>query len=170
MKSILAIAAVMGALALTTQTAAAQNSPAQCDAYARQQANASVGGNVAAAGIFGGLFGAGIAAATGNNAGVGAGIGAGLGIAGAAAANSPQWQQTYANYYNSCLSSRPAAYVPGYQGGPRPPSGNPPWAGGYQPWTAEWYSYCDYAWRSFDANTGWYLGTDGDYHWCRTRG
>ncbi len=166
MKSILAIAAVVGMMPMTTTVAHAQNSPAQCDAYARQQANATIGGNVAAAGVFGGLFGAGIAAATGNNVGAGAGIGVGLGLAGAAAANSPAWQQAYANYYNACISARPAAYQPA---GPRPPSGNPPWAGGYQPWTAEWYSYCQYAWRSFDANSGWYLGTDGDYHWCKTR-
>jgi hypothetical protein len=37
----------------------------------------------------------------------------------------------------------------------------------YQPWTPTWYSYCGDRYRSFDASTGYYLGYDGDYHFCR---
>ncbi len=170
MKAILAIAATVGALALTTHTAAAQSG--QCDAYARQYANqqTNAGGQAVAAGIFGGLFGAGIAAATGNNPGLGAGIGASLGVAGAVASNSPAWQQYYYAAYNNCVNAQPVYAQPTYPVQRPTPVGNPPWAGGYQPWTAEWYGYCQSAWRSFDPNTGWYLGTDGAYHWCRTRG
>lgn len=35
------------------------------------------------------------------------------------------------------------------------------------PWTPEWYAYCDARYRSFDASTGYFLGYDGQYHFCR---
>jgi hypothetical protein len=38
---------------------------------------------------------------------------------------------------------------------------------GYQPWTPAWYSYCDAKYRSFNPRTGYFLGYDGDYHFCR---
>jgi hypothetical protein len=37
----------------------------------------------------------------------------------------------------------------------------------YQPWTPTWFSYCRGKYRSFNASTGYYLGYDGDYHFCR---
>jgi hypothetical protein len=37
----------------------------------------------------------------------------------------------------------------------------------YQPWTPTWFTYCHGKYRSFNANTGYYLGYDGDYHFCR---
>ena len=37
----------------------------------------------------------------------------------------------------------------------------------YQPWTPEWYAYCRGKYRSFDPGTGYYLGYDGQYHFCR---
>jgi hypothetical protein len=36
-----------------------------------------------------------------------------------------------------------------------------------QPWTPEWYAYCDARYRSFNASTGYFLGYDGQYHFCR---
>ena len=38
---------------------------------------------------------------------------------------------------------------------------------GPQPWTGEWYEYCRARYRSFDANTGYFVGYDGRYHFCR---
>jgi hypothetical protein len=38
---------------------------------------------------------------------------------------------------------------------------------GYQPWTPEWFAYCRAKYRSFNPSTGYYLGYDGVYHFCR---
>jgi hypothetical protein len=35
------------------------------------------------------------------------------------------------------------------------------------PWTPEWYAYCDDRYRSFNAATGYFLGYDGQYHFCQ---
>jgi BA14K-like protein len=35
-----------------------------------------------------------------------------------------------------------------------------------QPWTPEWYSYCSQRYGSFDGRTGYFLGYDGNYHFC----
>lgn len=36
-----------------------------------------------------------------------------------------------------------------------------------QPWTPGWYSYCSAKYRSFNPQTGYFLGYDGQYHFCR---
>ena len=38
---------------------------------------------------------------------------------------------------------------------------------GLVPWSAEWYAYCDDRYRSFNPKTGYFLGYDGEYHFCR---
>lgn len=35
-----------------------------------------------------------------------------------------------------------------------------------EPWTPEWYRYCQARYRSFDARTGTYRGFDGRNHFC----
>jgi hypothetical protein len=35
------------------------------------------------------------------------------------------------------------------------------------PWTAAWYASCEARYRSFDPSTGYFLGYDGEYHFCR---
>ena len=37
----------------------------------------------------------------------------------------------------------------------------------YQPWTPEWHAYCRGKYHSFDPSTGYYLGYDGQPHFCR---
>ena len=37
----------------------------------------------------------------------------------------------------------------------------------YEAWTPGWYSYCEQRYRSFNRQTGYYLGYDGEYHFCR---
>ncbi|MEM6384122.1 MAG: BA14K family protein [Pseudomonadota bacterium] len=39
--------------------------------------------------------------------------------------------------------------------------------GGLQPWTPAWYSYCSNRYRSFNANTGYFLAYSGNYVFCR---
>lgn len=39
----------------------------------------------------------------------------------------------------------------------------------YAPWSPEWYRYCDNKYRSFNPRTGYFLGYDGEYHFCRVR-
>jgi hypothetical protein len=34
------------------------------------------------------------------------------------------------------------------------------------PWSPEWYSYCSQRYRSFNPQTGYFLGYDGNYHFC----
>ena len=38
-----------------------------------------------------------------------------------------------------------------------------------EPWTPEWYDYCEGRYRSFDGDTGTYLGYDGQRHFCVVR-
>jgi hypothetical protein len=35
------------------------------------------------------------------------------------------------------------------------------------PWTPGWYDYCAQRYRSFDSRTGYFLGYDGNYHFCQ---
>ncbi|MEM1286269.1 MAG: BA14K family protein [Cohaesibacteraceae bacterium] len=39
--------------------------------------------------------------------------------------------------------------------------------GGLQPWTPAWYSSCSQRYRSFNAQTGYYLSFSGNYVFCR---
>ncbi|MEI2383725.1 BA14K family protein [Breoghania sp. JC706] len=41
--------------------------------------------------------------------------------------------------------------------------------GRYPAWSAQWYRYCENRYRSFNPRTGYYLGYDGEYHFCRAR-
>jgi hypothetical protein len=41
------------------------------------------------------------------------------------------------------------------------------YSAGAAPWSAEWYAYCDARYRSFNSRTGYFLGYDGEYHFCR---
>lgn len=36
-----------------------------------------------------------------------------------------------------------------------------------EPWTAEWYAYCESKYRSFNPSTGYFKGYDGQFHLCR---
>jgi hypothetical protein len=36
-----------------------------------------------------------------------------------------------------------------------------------EPYSAEWYAYCDAKYRSFDRQTGTFMGNDGARHLCR---
>ena len=36
----------------------------------------------------------------------------------------------------------------------------------YEPWTQSWYDYCSQRYRSFNPNTGTFVGYDGREHFC----
>ena len=40
------------------------------------------------------------------------------------------------------------------------------YGGGARPWSREWYRYCSYRYRSFNPETGTFLGYDGREHFC----
>lgn len=151
MNIVLKVLAGFGALALSTVTAAAQS--AYCDNYARNYANqySNAGNNVVGGAVLGALGGAAIGGLVGGGKGVGTGAAVGAfggGLVGAANSN---WQGLYNTAYNDCIRRQPvAAPVGGY----------------YAPWSPEWYQACSRNYRSFNPNTGNYVGYDGKYHFC----
>ena len=50
-----------------------------------------------------------------------------------------------------------------------PPPPPPPvtYYGSPRAWTPQWRAYCTSRYRSFNPRTGYFLGYDGDYHFCR---
>ncbi len=40
------------------------------------------------------------------------------------------------------------------------------YAGGFEPWSAEWYDYCSDRYRSFDPRSGTFVGYDGQERFC----
>jgi uncharacterized protein YcfJ len=160
MKKFAIAAAALALLALGVESASAA-SPAYCDRYARDYANANsnkggqiVGGAVTGAiggALLGGIFGGGH-----NRVANGAAIGAGVGALSGAASNSPYWNQLYEDAYYQCINSpgpRPApVYDPGYD---LPPVGS-----------RAWKQMCAQKYRSFDWQSGYFVGYDGEYHMC----
>lgn len=101
------------------------------------------GGDVVAAGVLGLAVGA---------------------LAAGAATASPRYYEPAPRYYEpdyvyveprySYRRVRPArVYVDDY-------------AGGLEPWTPEWYRYCENRYRSFDPRSGTFIGYDGVQHFC----
>lgn len=43
----------------------------------------------------------------------------------------------------------------------------PVYAYSREPWTEGWYAYCESRYQSFDPRSGYFLGYDGQYHFCR---
>lgn len=48
-----------------------------------------------------------------------------------------------------------------------PPPAYYPASYGPPPWSPEWYEYCTYRYRSFNPNTGYFMGYDGIARFCR---
>ena len=40
------------------------------------------------------------------------------------------------------------------------------YSGGLDPWSPEWYRWCGDTYRSFDPDTGTFMGYDGEEHFC----
>jgi hypothetical protein len=81
------------------------------------------------------------------------GLAAGALVVGLAAQNEPA--PVYDNYYR-----RPQ---------PRPIREYPEtvyYRGSFEPWSRGWYEYCSDRYRSFDPQSGTYMGYDGREHFC----
>ncbi len=152
-------AACAAALLLTATTGSAvAQSPAACDAYARDFATQHVpgGGEVVGNAIGGAVTGAIIGGIIGGGkgAGKGAAIGGGVGAFTGAANASHRWNAVYHQAFNECMA--------GAYGNP-----HPVYAGAPEPWTPEWYQYCSAKYRSFNPQTGQYLTYSGAYKLCQ---
>jgi hypothetical protein len=83
------------------------------------------------------------------------GLAAGM-IAGAAIASPPA-----PRYYYYDDAPRRVYYRPAYV------YERPVYVGGYEPWSRSWYRYCSNRYRSFDPQSGTFVGYDGREHFCR---
>ena len=68
-------------------------------------------------------------------------------------------EPVYADRYRQI----PTNYGNGYYNGPRYVNG------GLEPWSNEWYRYCESRYRSFDPRSGTFVGYDGREHFCTAR-
>ena len=99
-----------------------------------------------------------------NNSGdvVAAGV---LGLAAgalAAGALAPPYRPVYDYYDGPVYAAPPPPPVRRYYVEPRAAY----YRGGLEPWSPEWYRYCGDRYRSFDPNSGTFVGYDGREHFC----
>lgn len=144
---IVALAAV--AMGLMAGGAANAASPAECDAYATSYADQNT--NAAAETLGSGFIGgAGAALMCGifgvKNVGDCAAVGAGAGLTIGAIRSSERWRTLYENAYNQCVS-QPIYY---------PPAGSDAWR-----------QMCAAKYRSFDWYSGYFMGFDRQWHYCK---
>jgi hypothetical protein len=99
-------------------------------------------------------------------------IGFGVGTLFGGAISQPRYyapQQYYAPQPHYYGAAPPVYYqpMPAYVQ-PAPVYVQPAMGYGYrpEPWSQEWYAYCENRYRSFDPSTGYFLGYDGEYHFC----
>ena len=94
----------------------------------------------------------------------GAGIAAAgiFGLAAGALVGSALAQPRYYDYYEP---------APVYVAPPPPPvvysEPAPVYYSQMRPWTPGWYDYCGQRYQSFNPRTGYFLGYDGNYHFCQ---
>jgi hypothetical protein len=153
MKKLIAILACAGALALSAQAASAAT-VAECDAYARQVAGDNTGKKAVGTAVVGALLGLGIGAAQGNNLGSSAAIGAGAGGVTGLVVGSAEWQGVYDAAFSDCMGSSGTQNVSSQ-------------AGLYEPWTPEWFEYCENRYVSFTPSDGTFQPNNGPRKLCR---
>jgi BA14K-like protein len=89
--------------------------------------------------------------------------------AGAAPAIGAQASSGLASAIGSALAA--PVYVDPYVDAPAPPppAAYAPVATGYGPtaWSPDWYDYCAQRYRSFNPRTGYFMGYDGQPHFCQ---
>ena len=152
MKIALSALAFAGALALGTAGASAQVDP-YCDQYARDYAKSRAGGAAVGGAVVGGIGGALLGNVLGGKNAMlpGAAVGAlGGGVVGGSA-----WKKHYNAAYVDCMTSRRAAVAPQPQPIYLPPVGS-----------NDWKRMCSQKYRSFNWDTGYYRGYDGQFHLC----
>ena len=154
MKIVISAIALAGALALGTVSASAQVDP-YCDQYARDYAKSRAGGAAIGGAVVGGIGGALLGNVLGGKNAMlpGAAVGAlGGGVVGGTA-----WKKQYNAAYVDCMTSRqPVAAAPARQAGYLPPVGS-----------KQWKQMCAQKYKSFNRDTGYYVGYDQQYHLCQ---
>ncbi|MDP2621190.1 MAG: BA14K family protein [Hyphomicrobiales bacterium] len=151
LKTVALVGAAAGVAMLTSDAAFAASS-AYCKDYAARYANSVappaevVGGTIGGAGV-----GAVIGGISRGSRGIGPGalIGGAIGTVAGAAVHSAKWNDAYNYAFDRCMGSG-AVY------------GDAP-----EPWTPEWYDYCDAKFRSFDPADGTFQPFNGPRRLCR---
>jgi len=156
MKKTVSMLAAAGVLALgmtsVSVSTASAASPAYCDKQARHYANQRAGGNALGGAAVGAIGGAVLGGILGG--GKGAATGAAIGGVGGAVVGGSSWQKFYNQAYYQCINSGPVYPA-------QPVYGVPPVG------SQAWKQQCSYKYKSFNWNTGYYLGYDGQYHICQ---
>jgi hypothetical protein len=148
-----ALTGAVAGVAMLVSGAAFAASPSQCRSYATDYANRAappqgqiITGIIGGAGV-GALIG-GIAGGS-KGAGTGAAIGGTVGGAAGVAARSAKWNNAYNHAYSQCMGGS-AAYI-----------------GAPEPWTPQWYEYCEAKYRSFNPADGKFQPYSGPRRLCR---
>jgi len=159
LKTFLCGALALTAVGLYSAPASAQRLHAYCDDYARDYAAeygrgrgrivTGAGAGAAAGAIIGAIVGGGRGAATG------AAIGGGVGAVGGAASKSGRHNKVYQQAYNDCIATNSR------QERRRPSRAS------YEPWSPEWYDYCESRYRSFNSRTGYFTTNSGRQKFCQ---
>lgn len=154
MKIVISAIALAGALVVGTASASAQVDP-YCDQYARDYARSRAGGAAVGGAVVGGIGGALLGNVLGGKNAMlpGAAVGAlGGGVVGGSA-----WKKQYNAAYVDCMTSRqPVAVAPAPQPVYLPPVGS-----------KKWKQMCSQKYKSFNWDTGYYVGYDQQYHLCQ---
>ncbi|MHA1157594.1 MAG: hypothetical protein ACTSP2_02440 [Alphaproteobacteria bacterium] len=166
MKKLAIVAALFGGMTMLAGSAAAM-SPAQCEAEARQYADANANpGNAAVGGaVGGGILGAIASSIGGGDPGAGALAGAFVGGVGSVVVNDQRWRQFYDFAFAQCMQTSVAAPSPGPAMCPAliPPSG---YDEGYLIGSTNWKISCDNKYKTFDWDSWLFNGFDGCKHYC----
>ncbi|WP_421722996.1 BA14K family protein [Bauldia sp.] len=149
MKSIVATIAIAGLLGLGVTSASAKDP--YCDAYAKDYARDATGGNIVGGAAVGGIGGAVLGGILGKKK-KGVTTGAIAGAVGGGALGAATRNRAYNQAYAECVANK-ANYAQ--------PVGAPPVG------SNAWKQMCSQKYKSFNWNTGYYLGYDGDYHLCK---
>lgn len=159
---VLAAAMLAGTFSIPTFNPAEAAQRDECHRIATNHANrvapSPAAGAVGGA-IIGGIAGALIGSANNSRAaGRGALIGGGVGAVAGAGTHKARWNAAYDRKFGDCMSS---AY---YQ----QPAYNSSSSGAeLEPWSPEWYAYCESKYRSFNRDTGTYTTYSGQNKFCQ---
>ncbi len=134
-----------------------------CDEQAHEYASHHTRGKGTVGGaLVGGTVGAiiGKVVGGGTGAGVGALVGGSTGAIVGTDREKRRYEALYNQAYTDCIEE--VSYRQDTQR--RQPQVQ---AGYYEPWSDEWYDYCEAKYRSFNPQTGEFLSYSGEYKMCR---
>jgi uncharacterized protein YcfJ len=159
-----AVVAVSAAFTLGASTSAQANEQ-YCDEQAHEYASQHTRGRGTVGGaLVGGTVGAVIGKIVGGNtgAGVGALVGGSTGAIVGTDREQRRYEALYYEAYENCVEEVSYRQDRRRNTGPARVQ-----AGTYEPWSEEWYDYCEAKYRSFNPQTGEFLSYSGEYKMCR---